>query len=207
MRSSPWTAAEDALFRANIDHPERLAQLLPGRTGAAIKCRKYGLGLSEKRRPWTSEENETFVRLYPNYAALRSAFPTRTLQALKSHARDLDVAVPVDAFWGSELRYLLIDNGRSSPDELFQRFNRHTPRSIKGMRQRLGVKVKKPPAPKRGLFGDVATRAKDIGISLVNLSAQVGGDPTALYARTPTYRVLADAAILLGGELFIEWEE
>jgi len=72
---SKWEGWEHRIIRAHWPDIDKLCELLPHRTAAAISCRAGVIGMTSERRPWTREDR---VRL----AAIPRSVPTREIVGL-----------------------------------------------------------------------------------------------------------------------------
>lgn len=98
--STPWTEDELATLKNHYEEkgPTWLhANLLPGRSAAAIMTKASTLGLHTGRVPWTESENDvirdTYGKMHPKEIA--RLLPGRTTSAVCQQARTLGLSSPV----------------------------------------------------------------------------------------------------------------
>ncbi len=100
-------------------------------TAARMRALNRTRGVTSLGYPlWTTEENETCRRLYPDYAKLRSALPGRSYYALRSRCKKLKITKPCRPWTGSETAKRRMLYATSSWDSLKAAFPRRAPKSI-----------------------------------------------------------------------------
>lgn len=84
-----WTKIEDRIVRNLYPDYVALRKALPLRSYWAIQSRACYLGISKKRKPWTSRDLQKLGRIFSQatWAELYQAFPGRTQNEIKSRAR------------------------------------------------------------------------------------------------------------------------
>lgn len=166
--------------------------------------------ISRCSRRWSKVEDAIVRDVYPDYALMIRRLPERSLSALKHRASALGVVRRRHVWMQTEVRKLseLVAAGASKA-ELARAFSYLQPGQVSGKVRHLGLRCRKAPLAR---FDDpaisaVRKRAAGKGMSLRDLDRLARtGRYFQKSIRRLVLRHVARAALVLGGEVRIEWD-
>ena len=214
MKSPTWTAEEKHVVAMNyhlgIDH---CMALLPGRSKAAIRARARIVGAAPSLNLWSKSEDRAIIRLYPSYDALVKLLPHRTRAAIIARAKVLGIQRKVRKWTGAAVRRLIVQAGQMSMKEVYRA---NPGRCHEDIRRYLAEAGATPPKAliKTGieLLDQLRDRCLSQSIQFRTLGRRIG-TPDALNlrchrgSRSLEAQWVEPAVHVLGGELYIEWED
>lgn len=160
---------------------------------------------------WTAEEDAEICKGYPCYPLLMQRLPDRTLAALKHRARWLGVVATRHIWTSREVRDLTkIYSDHPSNGELTRLFPHLTLRQITRKAAHLGLQRRAKCLRMLGVpaLDAIRQRASSVGLSLVELDRRARtGRYFQKSRRDPILKYIARAAMLLGGDIVITWDE
>ena len=162
----------------------------------------------EKCRPYEDWEDRIIRAMHPDYARICSALPHRTYGGVRRRAAAL-LLVKKKVRWSPALRLALREGGfEKFTDQEVAQFMGCTVNAAKLARQSMGIFRPTVAAaePRSPLVLDIRQRAKEMSIPLTDLLERVGGSKGALH-RSNAYSSTAKMVRVLGGELYVEWED
>lgn len=209
-----WTPKEDEKLRSvKGKGVTKVCALLPGRTSNAIKSRRRVLGLCKVTwLYWTKSEDKRLLKYKREpLKKQQKRFKGRTCEAIENRRRYLGLTSPKNHCWlGSEIKRLKARFSIASRSELLAEFPRHPWPSIEKVAAREGLSRARRHcvAPGSSLHEQVRQRAKEDGVSLVNLGMETNcGYFFSSLSRRDDYNKIARAVAFFGGRLVIDWQD
>ena len=177
---------------------------MPGQRMTAASPRKSG-------SRWSKAEDGVVWKAYPDYVVMRGRLPWRSLAAVKHRAAFLGAVQRRHVWTQTEVRKLSALVAANTPNaELALAFPYLGLGQITAKIRHLRLPCRKPQLANfaEKAIGEVRRRAVDKGLSLRELDRLAR---TKRYFQKSTRRLVleyvARAAIVLGGEIRIEWED
>ena len=204
-----WTRQEIDIACDNRLTPQERRSRLPNRTSEAIKACRVRMRAGRAKKRWLPAEDETIRTFYPDRVALTSLLPGRTWKAIVNRAERLNCHRSRRAYTHEDFQIAKIVGDNLGLKAAALRLGR-TPDAISRIRDLAGVtkrrKARKRPMPQ--LLVDFRRGASDRGLPIGEIGAQIGcvGLLTSK-ARMPSYKRLFEAAELLGGTIYAEWDD
>lgn len=209
--SELWLPWEDTIILDDCLSTRERQALLPHRSTYSVGWRRNQLLPEMKQRRWTPLEDKTLRAHYPNLLLLRTQLVGRTVPAIKTRARNLGLQRPLRPWKSKTVRDLARMTLTMSDAEIAFQLGR-TASAIQLVRSRPDVRamrrVSRPlPLPVLEDLRLIAEkhgmnrRQVDQAIGRVVLSRRVTRFDQATYAK------IAEAAALLGAELYAEWDD
>jgi hypothetical protein len=166
---------------------------------------------SKGGRRWRKVEDAVVRKTYPDYGLMRLRLPCRSLAALKRRATILGVVKCRHVWMQTEVRRLsrLVEANTSNAD-LAPAFPHLRLAQITAKIRHLGLPRRRPQLVDfaEAAIGKVRQRAVEKGLSLRDLDRLAR---TKRYFQQSTRRLnleyVARAAVVLGGEIRIEWDD
>jgi hypothetical protein len=164
-----------------------------------------------KHSVWRNEENATVRAFYPDIDAICRALPHRTRKAIRYQAHNLGLTPKLRPWSGSDIARLRRIFPTATDDELMAAFPERTLISIKAQAGEHGFRRARRCPNEIGfpLVDAIRRRAFDLNLSLADLDreARSGTYFRRMNRKTfsPSWRHIAHAIKLLGGEQRIDW--
>lgn len=163
---------------------------------------------------WKPEDDEVFRRLYPDYGALRKAFPSRSYRAIQGHASRLGIAAKRHRWTAAELSRLRRLYQSASREDVLAAFPGMGWKQIKARAEHAGLhRPRRPYCPTgHAILDDIRSRCFELRYSMVDLDemartkqyfTKAGWMRTQRIKAQPVVRAV-DA---LDGSLLVEWRK
>lgn len=202
-----YRAWEDDLIAALYPDVDRLLSMLPHRSRNAIGRRAIHLGVTDSHEEWTLAEDNILRSSHHNRRRVAEMLPGRTPSAIEHRCFALGLALNRRFEW-TEARMALFEKvaGKVCDREAAAMLGTNT-RSVANRRYKLKVPPfrlpHKKPVTRIRILEDIKREASSRGQSLRGLT---GGKPLVAFGRLSAEAV-ATAVAVLGGKLFIEWDD
>lgn len=162
---------------------------------------------------WTAKEDATFIKLYPDYRALRRALRRRTYYALRNRARHLGVVKRRHVWTANEVRRLRNLYFLATTAELLAAFRGMSWHQIAGKARHIGLRGRKPKLKSTGILilDTIRTRASARGWSMVDLDSIAGTrryfQKAGWHTSRATHGAWLKAIEVLEGDISIQWQQ
>lgn len=211
-----WTPHELAILRGNYRFGlGRCAELLPTRTGAAIRLRARLMGVT--RAPgerWLAKQDNQLRKHYPDLKYLLACLPTRSRSAIITRARDLGLQKPKKQWTAAEIQRLRRLATTMTRQEIISAHPLRKPGDINTALWAHGIVPAKPRQVASGLplLDDVRGRCRELDLTLKQVGEAVGSSwvlRIGSYKNSSAIRSekFAEAVSYLGGELYAVWDD
>ena len=156
------------------------------------------------RKRWLPAEDEIIREGYPNYALLQKQLPDRTGAGIKYRASLIGVVKKRHRWTGREMRELAQLRAEGATWPQIERL--YPGRSLLRAMRYLKKVPRRPTLLGLPLLDDIRQRAFDHGINLTELDKRASSGTYFQHCnRYESLGPIERAAIILGGELAIEW--
>jgi hypothetical protein len=167
-----------------------------------------------RRKLWTSEEDATCKRLYPDYKALTQALPDRTRKAIEFHCQQLGITKKLLPFTAREVSDLRRSYKSATLEELAEKFPRRSRISLQSKAEKLQLHRPRKPYSRSGdmLLDELRSECFRRNISMRDLDdfAQSGRYFYEMRWRANLarldYRHIVKAIKELGGVITVRWD-
>lgn len=162
------------------------------------------------QRLWTAEEIGKLRCLYPDYAALVAALPSRTRAAIASKVRSMGLARPLRVWSEAEFRMMKPLYLRGVPvSEMLERLPGKTARQVWSKASHHEIRRPRLPPCLTGskLVDAVRRRAFDLNMSMADLDAMAGKRFRARSSERTDWGAVQRVLPHLGGRAVVRWND
>ncbi len=161
---------------------------------------------------WQPEDDDLLRRLYPDYDALRKAFPGRSYRAIQGHVSRLGIAAKRHRWTSAELSRLRRLYQSASRQEVLAAFPEMGWKQIKARAEHAGLRRPRRPYCPTGhaILDDIRSRCFELRYSMVDLDQMAKTNhyfTKALWANARVVKAqpVVRAVDALDGSLLVRW--